>query len=238
MRTDDLGPLFAGEPASAVGFRQGRIIAWNPLTAQNTVDVGGTSLTDVPVLNTSEALLLRPGDVVALLTTGQGAQSWWIAGRVTIPGTPQAASALSMLGVVAATVATVEATTSTTFTDLATVGPVVPNVLIGNSGRCLVFLTSLIQENSANQARGGTMAFAISGATTRAASFNDSLRAQHTDDGVISAGFSSNNLSAQFTAACIVTGLTAGLNTFTAKYLSGDGSTVQFGSRTLIVFPL
>jgi hypothetical protein len=87
--TDDLAPLFdQGEPG--VRFRQGTITAWDSSTGQNTIDVAGGTLTDVPILNTGEAIALKAGHVVGLL--GQG-MAWFIIGRITPPGDPSFAGA-------------------------------------------------------------------------------------------------------------------------------------------------
>lgn len=89
MITDDLSPLFdKGLPG--VRFRQGTVLTWNSETGENTIDLAGGTLTDVPILNTGEAIALHAGHVVGLL--GQGS-SWFIVGRVTVPGDPQFASA-------------------------------------------------------------------------------------------------------------------------------------------------
>lgn len=89
MITDNLATLFpAGQPG--VRLRQGTVTAWNPNTGANTVDVGGGLLTNVPILNTGEAIALKAGHVVVLL--GQGS-TWFIIGRITSPGDPNFASA-------------------------------------------------------------------------------------------------------------------------------------------------
>lgn len=84
-------PLLAPAPQQGVGFRQGVILAWNPDTAENIVSVAGSVLTDLSILNGAEALLLQPGNVVGILTSGT---SWFILGRITIPGTPEAVATL------------------------------------------------------------------------------------------------------------------------------------------------
>lgn len=89
MTTDDLTPLFDKE-APGVRFRQGTITAWDPSNGTNTVDVAGGVLTDVPVLNTGEAIALKAGHVVGLL--GQG-MTWFIIGRITPANDPQFAGA-------------------------------------------------------------------------------------------------------------------------------------------------
>lgn len=85
----DLSSLFT--PSSpGVRFGQGMITAWDPATGQNTIEWSGGTLTDVPVLNTGEAIALRPGRVVGML--GQGL-TWFIIGRITPPNDPDFASA-------------------------------------------------------------------------------------------------------------------------------------------------
>lgn len=85
----DLSSLFV--PAGpGVRFGQGMITAWDPATGQNTIEWSGGTLTDVPVLNTGEAIALRPGRVVGML--GQGL-TWFIIGRITPPNDPDFASA-------------------------------------------------------------------------------------------------------------------------------------------------
>lgn len=81
---DDLTPLFtaAADRGEAVGYRQGVLTAWNAGTAANTVVVGGTPLTNLPVLNTAG---LTAGVVVAVLAAGARRDSWLILGRLTIP---------------------------------------------------------------------------------------------------------------------------------------------------------
>lgn len=89
MITDNLASLFGGDP-EAVRFRQGTVLAWNPNTGANTIDVGGGTLTDVSMLTTGEAIALKPGHVVGLLLQGG---SWFIIGRITAPGDPNFAGA-------------------------------------------------------------------------------------------------------------------------------------------------
>jgi hypothetical protein len=92
--TDNLAPLFDTGPPG-LRFRQGTILTWDPETGHNTVDVGGSVLTDVPIQNTGEAISLKAGHVVNL--NGQG-NTWWIVGRITPPGDPNFASASVAFG--------------------------------------------------------------------------------------------------------------------------------------------
>lgn len=90
MRSDDLVPLLVPPPTDGLGFRQGTVETFNSETGENTIDVGGTVLSNVPMLNSGEAIALKAGHVVALLTWKS---SWWILGRVTLPNSDQFASA-------------------------------------------------------------------------------------------------------------------------------------------------
>lgn len=94
MITDNLATLFeSGQPG--VRFRQGTILTWNSNTGANTISLAGGTLTNVPVLNTGEAIALKAGHVVGLL--GQGS-SWFIVGRVTPPNDPNFAGASVAFG--------------------------------------------------------------------------------------------------------------------------------------------
>lgn len=113
-----------------------------------------------------------------------------------------------------------ETTASATLTDLATVGPSV-TVTIGSSGRALVTVTALLAW-TAN--RGCVMGYAVSGATTTAADLNHTLAMNSQDP-------TSNNSTgnSQGSATFLVTGLTPGANTFTAKYATMFSGSVAFG---------
>lgn len=89
MISDNLASLFdQGQPG--VRFRQGTVTAWDSSTGQNTIDLAGGTLTDVPILNTGEAIALKAGHIVGLL--GQGS-TWFIIGRVTPPNSADFAGA-------------------------------------------------------------------------------------------------------------------------------------------------
>ena len=123
-----------------------------------------------------------------------------------------------------ATVATTQTTTSTTYTDLATAGPA---VTLTTGTKALVIISAFVEENQGN--KDDFMSFAVSGSTTTAASDAVALK-QHTN----TAGGSSPGFRAS--AATIVT-LTAGSNTFTAKYRS-TGTDGYFSNRSIIVIDL
>lgn len=96
MIGDNVADLFAsGNDAPAVKFRQGTVTAWDASTGQNTIDVAGGTLTNVPILNTGEAIALRSGHVVGLLVFGRSA---FILGRVTPANDPNFAAASVAFG--------------------------------------------------------------------------------------------------------------------------------------------
>lgn len=137
MQADDLAGILAPPPdtAPAVGFRQGLVQAWDTTTGANQILVAGGVLTDVPILNTGEAVALKVGHVVGLLTAGG---SWFILGRITPPGDPNFASASVAFGSAGATATNFS--TSTSFATKATADLVVPDwadeaiVMVG--GQC------------------------------------------------------------------------------------------------------
>lgn len=120
-------------------------------------------------------------------------------------------------------VATNETTTATRYVDLATVGPAA-TVTIGASGKALVFLTADLGSSVA----GGSayMAFAVSGATTRAATDPEALRISGTTRHKVS-------------IVMPVSGLAAGSTTFTAKYgVDAGGGTASYSDRRIVVIPI
>jgi len=245
-RFEDLAPLVAPTGVargSTVGFRQGVVESWNPNTAENTIRIGGTLFTNLPSLaSSSEVLLIKPGDVVSIkVVSGNSAfDTMYIEGRVTVPGTPQAGSFMELFGAKVSIVASSQSTTSSTYGDLATVGPVIQDVLVGKTGRLLVLWGCMIEEVSTDLARGGSMSFEVSGATSLPADTSRRYEISHTDDGILNGSLSasSNNLFCRALAGHLLEGLNPGLHTLTAKYRSGNaGRTVRFSSRIMIAIP-
>lgn len=133
-------------------------------------------------------------------------------------------SALILNGAGTNYVATAQTTTSTSYADLATTGPAV-TVTIGASGMAMVFINAKLDNNTGGY--DSHMSFAISGATTLAA-----------DDkyGIQNVVFGAAYVTQQG-APHLLTGLTPGSTTFTAKYRVG-GNTGTFTFRHLSVIPL
>lgn len=81
MRPYDFSDLL--QPATPdPPFRQGVVVAYNTGTGQNTIDVGGALLQDLPLLNIGDTVNLAVGNVVVLMKLKS---SWAILGRVLSP---------------------------------------------------------------------------------------------------------------------------------------------------------
>ena len=147
-----------------------------------------------------------------VLAVSGGVPAWTTTG----PSIPANASA---------TVATSQTTTSTTYTDLATAGPAV-TVTTGTSA--LVIVTASINPGSSSSGY-AYMSYAVSGATTSAAVDTRASVFQATN------GY---NEESRWSAASVVT-LTAGSNTFTAKYRkNAPATTPAFKDRDIFVINL
>lgn len=247
MTSDDLGELFAPPPASPsleMRYRQGRVITFDQITLENTVDVGGTVLSNLPLLGVGESTLLAPGSIVGITSVQslRGTATWAILGRMVEPNTSDAFDAISLLSswVAADSIATQETRSSNTFGDLATAGPAV-TLVVRHTGRVLVTLSSQIQGIDADPAdgMGGIMSFEMSGANVVSANTNYLKLAPSWFWASTSVGVT--NEASQVTACgqAVFEGLTPGETTFTAKYLSQvNTENCDFGRRSLVVISL
>lgn len=98
-----------------------------------------------------------------------------------------------------------------------------PTVTITTGTTALVMLSSWIGVGSNV---GGYVSFAVSGATTLASSDNNMASLYQ---------FGASNVEAQMSRSLIVTGLTAGSNTFTLEYKCNTASSITFQRRSLTV---
>lgn len=119
-------------------------------------------------------------------------------------------------------VGTVETTTSVTYTDLATSGP---TVTTNTGSRALIFIRCAMENSGANDS--SFMTFEVSGASSFAASDTFAINI----DGLAAA--SRMRIGSMY----MISTLTGGSNTFTAKYKVSAG-TGTFLSRQLAIFPL
>ncbi len=134
-----------------------------------------------------------------------------------------AANSLVVRKAVTDVVATSEATTSTSYANLPTAGPSVSTV--ATLTEALVIVTARIETDTGGS--NGFMSFAISGATTVAANDAQSLSYESSNAG--------DRCQAAF--AYLVTGLTAGNNTFTTKYRTESAAESTFIRRRITVIP-
>jgi hypothetical protein len=224
---DDLTPLLIPGSASTVGWRQGVVVAFNKLTLENTIRVAGSELHNLPILGVGETTMLDVGDVVGILVVGP---MMAIVGQLVIPASAAAGDAISLnaANTYSANTPNFESSSSVFWHDLSTIGPVVSDVRVGPSGRCLVWISAAILiQGAAGQ---GQMAYEITGATTvGTGDFPPSLSNQ----GAVGAQLAA-------TRCVLQEGLNPGLHTFTAKYIteSDPGGSVLFGQRNLTVMAL
>ncbi len=133
----------------------------------------------------------------------------------------QVPSASAIPANTSAKVATSQTTTSTSYTDLATSGPA---VTLTTGTKALVIITCASSNSGIN--RTSSMSYAVSGATTIAAS--DSVAIIHQNNSIAS--------TLRYSSASVPT-LTAGSNTFTAKY-KVNTDTGTFSDREIFVINL
>lgn len=82
---DDLAPVLAPPPGVEVEFVQGTVVAWDPATGANQVKLGGTTLPNLKIWNSTEGFSLSAGDVVGILRLGT---QYVILGRIVAPNDP------------------------------------------------------------------------------------------------------------------------------------------------------
>ena len=119
----------------------------------------------------------------------------------------------------AANVSTFQGTTSATYTDLATVGPSV--TLVTGTAAMISFGATI----NAPSGQNGHISFAVSGATTLAASDTNATFCGGVVGGMVSG----------VSRTMVISGLTAGTNTFTLKYSSPSTVTANFRNRDIAV---
>ena len=239
--------LTVANAIDAAGYYIGRGI--NAQTASYVgvlTDAGKTVTMTVATSNTftvplNATVAYPTGTRINILNLGAGACTVTATGGVTINGTITALATNQFAELIktgtntwsymppggfpasaTATVATSQTTTSTSYTDLATAGPA---VTVTTGTRALVIIGSDITNNtSATSAR---TSFAVSGATTVAA----------VDTYCAKLYWTTGQSAIQVSGVYLLTGLTAGANTFTAKY-KVSGGTGTFLNRSIAVIDM
>lgn len=224
---DDQGP--PSSPPPAFGRRRGRVVAWDLATGQNIIETSdGITYENVPCLNNLDYLFIGAGDRVELITYSG---LWYVLGRITKPGTEDAARLLESITGVVDDVATTEGTSSSSYTDLSTPGPIV-TIAVPASGQVWVRARALIEVTVNNGVANGTisglMSFEATGANVLSASDDRSV--------VYGAGYTGSP-STGVVGACTVSddfllqGLNPGVTTFTAKYRRATGASATGSSN-------
>jgi hypothetical protein len=160
--------------------------------------------------NTNTRLALGTAGQVLTVNSGATAPEW-----ATVSAAPGSDSA---------TVSTSQTVSSATYTDLATSGPA---VTITTGTKALV-IVSCLHTTATNIQDRGFMSFAVSGATTISAS--DAYASMNS-------AFVATNATSRQSAVTRLSTLTAGSNTFTAKY-KNQGNTNGFANREICVINL
>lgn len=173
------------------------------------VDLTGIAAGSILFWNGTNLIDLAIGTAGQVLKTNAGATA------------PEWAAAVGSFSATSATVAAQESTTSTSYADLATIGPA---VTVTTSTEVLVIVSGELQNGTTDTS--ASMSFAVSGATTLAASDERRLAVLLQAADVVGASL-----------VIHVSELTAGSNTFTAKYRVGGGSGL-FTRRRITVIPL
>jgi hypothetical protein len=171
-----------------------------------------------PLTTTGDTIYSSSGTTPARLGIGSTGNVLTVAGGVPTWAAPAGAAITSATN----TVATSESTSSGSYTDLTTSGPA---VTITTGTKALVIVSAKISTVNDNES---LMSYAVSGASTVAASDDNALAFQRAS--------SSGTFSMRTARASIAT-LTAGSNTFTAKYRAA-GDTSTYSNRTIIVINL
>lgn len=88
--TSDLAALLTPAPSAGVQFSQGKVLTWDNETLHNTIEWRGITITDIPIIEGINALVIKPGDIVGMLgwapQNSKGVGSWWILGKISNPG--------------------------------------------------------------------------------------------------------------------------------------------------------
>lgn len=249
--TDDLGPLLV-PPLSGQGLRygQGKIITWNAETFENQVEWLGVTLTNLPVMTGVDGLSFQANDIVGLLgwAPGAGVGSWWILGKIIIPGSEAAEQAISFLrsrvaaqiarNVIAETMHTAQVfgigeRNNTSYGDLTFIdpGPIIPDIQVSEAGKAVVAVSCQMTAHI-NAGRQGFMSVEVTGSTSLSPDDNRAFVVGVGGDPSLAV-----DPTGQASEFAILEGLNPGPHTFQAKYrtITTDGP-VQFTNPEMVVW--
>jgi len=87
---NEFAAMLTPPPSHGVQFTQGKVLTWDNETLHNTIEWRGITLTDVPIIEGINALVIREGDIVGMFgwapENAKGMGSWWILGKLSNPG--------------------------------------------------------------------------------------------------------------------------------------------------------
>jgi hypothetical protein len=190
--------------------------------AANATSIVNANITDYRYITSGQSIATAAGGTVICRSNNRPASPWQgleIYETDTNLRLVYNGSAWVCITPVTARVEPDQATTSTSFTDLTTVGP---SVSIQTGTKALVHFGAQIYQLVGGA---GTVSFAVSGATTRAAVAAEGVAQSSTATGIAAS------------TVIEVTGLTAGVNVFTLKYLTSS-NTLQASRRFITVVGL
>ena len=185
-----------------------------------------TVSTDIP-----KSTLTAKGSIVAASAASTPANLSVGANDTVLTADSSTATGLKWAAVAAspasgvASVLTRQSTNSNTYTDLATSGPA---VTLTTGTKVLVIVSSAMDTDASSNAP-AAMDFAVSGATTRSATDQTAVKSPKVN--------AASTEQFRGSSAQIIT-VTAGSNTFTAKYHTTNSEIVFFANRTITVIDL
>lgn len=87
---NDIAAFLTPPPSKGVQFAQGIVRQWDTEFLHNQIEWRGVTLTDIPVIEGINPLVIREGDVIGMLgwapENAKGVGSWWILGKISNPG--------------------------------------------------------------------------------------------------------------------------------------------------------
>jgi hypothetical protein len=174
-----------------------------------------------PMTTTGDTIYSSSGSTPARLGIGTANQVLRVNSGATAPEWATLASASPASA--SARVETAQETSSATYTDLSTAGPA---VTLTTGTKVLVIVSTQIYTTGSSQS--GFMDFAISGATTRSA----------TDSTAVAMTGPTAYANEQYASRASRITVTAGSNTFTAKYRESGASSAGYQYREICVIDL
>jgi len=199
------------------------VLAATPTAVKSAYDLADAAIAKSTV-TTAGDIIYRNATVPVRLGIGTAGQVLKVNSGATAPEWGAAAGGSFATG--KNYVATSQSTTSTTYVGLTTA-----QVVTVTTGTKALVSISATFENAAGVNVGARMSFAISGSTTVAS-------ADEFSTGIAFLATGGGNYQVKNGATFLVTGLTAGSNTFTAQFKKGAGDTPGFAERTINVVDL